>query len=153
MTRPIPDIFSSKPRLNVTCLAPIVLEKMLPTTWTLNYSGRFWTKHQSMDRDHSLCICSANPCCILEFLTQLSTSSGKIKGTEYYLPRMEHTSTSSLMNSFDCELTVSYGHGGKKRDSNQRLLKSSRDGVSFSYASLLKRLRKKSTRGGKNGNQ
>ena len=69
------DICLSKPLVTANFPVPIARDPEFHITFLSNYLKKLWTRHHRSESAPFHCICSANPCSILEFLKALNISS------------------------------------------------------------------------------
>lgn len=133
MTQPSQDTSLSNLLRGASCAVKVAHDPTFHVTFLSGYLKRLWTKHHYMGDAPFHCICSENPCFILEFLKSLGLS--KDEDIRLFLRRTESLSEDILMSSKN----ATKSSGATKKASKSRK-KSEGGGISPSASSRKGRI-------------
>ena len=145
------DIYSWKQPQHVTLNVNTVHGIESPSIWTSDCSRWLSTKLVNMEIDLSPSISLESHSFILEYLTLLVTSSGKIEGILFSSQPMELCSTDTQTISSNSKSIKLSGVGDQKRSLISERLDDSKAIKTSPSGSSKKQSRKKSSKGGRNG--
>lgn len=144
-------ISSSRRPPTATYSVNIVQENGLITTWIFDCLKRSWTKHQATGHAPSACICSENPCSILNGQKRSNTSKRRTSGISSYSQPMVPLSIGTSASYSDVLWTKFSGPTAPKPASRKKPKAASKHGNHSLSASSKKSHRRKPTKNTRNG--